>query len=384
MQLDYLSDSAIPSPGANSVNVMKMSQAFAKQGVVVTLYGKLTTACFDTDDFYRVYDVRPNFTIRRFPATKFRGSGRLYNLRLPYTIATARGDLQYCRSLPAAYFNCLLRRPTVFELHEPFDSKGVQLDYMFRQLVRSPHCRFVVISAALRDYLIEHHGVGEQDILVAHDAADPIARPSTVFTDPQGRFSVGYVGSLYPGKGMNRIAQLAERLPDVAFHIVGGTPDQQTHWQRETAGSRNLTFHGFKQQPELPYYLHGFDVLIAPYEAEVYVSEKRGANNLAKWMSPLKLFEYMSAGKPIVTTRLRVIEEVVEDGKTGLLCTAGAIDEYRRAIERLRDRPTERQRIGAQAHELFAARYTWDKRATSVLNFVRSGLPKESSTHLPK
>lgn len=368
MKIHYISDSAIPSASPNSVHVMKMCQAFGQLGHTVTLEAKNTTACFtNIENPHKFYNVEPTFQLFVFPKKAFRGSGLSYNALLPVKVLRSSADLIYTRSILAACIALTLKKKVVFEMHEPFIAKGFRLNRMFRFIAEHKTLKkLVVISDALRQHLLASYKIKAETIFVAHDGADPIPKVQPKVVD--NRFSVGYIGSLYPGKGMEILLPLAQRCQDISFHIVGGLPGQIKEWKTKAVGLNNLLFHGFKTQKELPAYITSFDLLIAPYSDKVTVSEKKRANNLALWMSPLKLFEYMSAGKPIVATDLLVIREILKNGHTALLCKADDLSEWERAVNTIRLNRTIGNELGKNAQAEFELRYTWYRRAENILN----------------
>lgn len=371
MKLIYFSDSAIPSRSPNSIHVMKMCQAFAnsKDNIEVILYGKTTKACFkNIKDIYSYYNVTSNFKLKIIPKFSFYGSGLFYNLVIPFFVIFSRADIFYCRSIIAAFFGVVFKKNVVFEMHEPFLMKGFRLEFMFKTIIESKSLnKLVVISEALKTYTESNYNIDKLKIIVAHDGADPIDFDNANKINFKN-FSVGYVGSLYEGKGMEIIADLSFRMPNVDFHIVGGLPTQIAEWQTKLGKCSNIFFHGFKKQNEIASYLLSFDILIAPYLNEVLVSKKKGANNLALWMSPLKLFEYMSAGKPILTSNLPVIKEILTHNETAFLCDPSVIDDWGDSIEWIKQNPKDSAKISLKAFEKFSSKYTWAKRAEHLIH----------------
>ncbi|MBT1688326.1 glycosyltransferase family 4 protein [Dawidia soli] len=369
MKIIYISDSAIPSSSPNSVHVMKMCQAFARQGHQVTLLAKNTTACrHDVRDIHAFYAVENNFDIKIYPRKAFRGSGMFYNLSLAFKGMTMSADLLYTRSITAAFLLLLYNKRVVFEVHEPFEGKGGRLKRMFRYIIFHPKLqKLVVISDALRQYYKKEFGHKEEDIVVAHDGADPFPAAATPALSGSS-VKVGYVGSLYPGKGMETLVPLAKACPEVQFHVVGGSTAQIQ--QLSARSSSNVIFHGFKSQQELPAYIASFDILIAPYTRTVIVSGKKGANNLALWMSPLKIFEYMSAGKPIITSDLPVIREILQDGVNARMCPPEVLEDWVTAVGELAGNSVLRTTLAARALHDFEEHFTWDKRAEEILKAV--------------
>jgi glycosyltransferase involved in cell wall biosynthesis len=116
-------------------------------------------------------------------------------------------------------------------------------------------------------------------------------------------------------------------------------------------------------------HMRTFDVVLAPYGQKVSV--KSGSFGAERWMSPLKIFEYMSYGKAMVATDLPVIREVLESRKNALLAPAGDLDLWQQALRELADDPALRRELGDRARNDFEARHTWSARARAVLD----GLP---------
>jgi len=370
MRIVYISDSAIPSSSPNSVHVMKMCQALAELGHTVTLEAKNTTACLkDVRDIHAFYAVRNSFKVNIFPRIAFKGSGAFCNASLTWRLPWISADLIYTRSITAAFLLLLYGKAVVFEVHEPYEGKAPRIRNMFRYIINhSRLVKLVVISQALKEYYLSNFRRSEDLILVSHDGADPFPSAEPILKG--GEFKIGYVGSLYSGKGMEILIPLAAACPEVKFHVVGGNKGQIDENKLKAKGINNLVFHGFKSQQELPSYIASFDAVIAPYTSTVIVSEKAGANNLALWMSPLKIFEYMSAGKPIVTSDLPVIREILTDGDTALLCNPSSLEAWERAVTALSKDTALRHKLSKNSLILFTEKYTWKKRAEQILEAI--------------
>jgi glycosyltransferase involved in cell wall biosynthesis len=118
----------------------------------------------------------------------------------------------------------------------------------------------------------------------------------------------------------------------------------------------------------VPHFLRAFDVLIAPYQPVVTL--RGGAGNNADWVCPLKLFEYMAAGKPIVCSDLPILCEVVSHEDTAILCSPTKVEQWAEALRRLRDHKKLADLIAARALEKFTQYYSWDARAAFVLDGI--------------
>lgn len=376
MKILYISHSIIPSRRANSVQVMKMCQAFSINGHQVTMLAR-TISEKEDKDIYRYYGVKPGFKIKTFflPANRFWGLrmwGPSYGLRC-WRFFSSLDDpsvLVYGRSYYGVYAATRKGLYSVYEVHEPPSHK---LHYMLeKEIFKSPYFkRLVTISDALKKKYLKLFPFLEEDkILVAHDGADVPAnenhqsREIVQWPGRQGSLQVGYVGSLHRGKSMELISALASLVEDADFHIVGGTENDLKHWKGKMR-QKNIYFHGFVSHGRLDSYYRKFDIVLAPYLQKV--SPSGGARDSAPWMSPLKIFEYMSFSKPIIASNLPVLKEILKNGENALLCDPEDIESWKVSILKLKESESLRRKLGSRAFEDLQSRHTWVKRARKVL-----------------
>ena len=376
----YLSPSRIPSRQANSIHVMKMCQAFVQEGhqpILVALRG--ADAGPDTQvDLQTHYGVTEQFDIVRF--RRLRGlRGHDYCLRSALYALRGRFDLVYARDLGPAAVCATMSLPTIFETHDVIRKGNFRSSY-FQKLLRGQGLRrIVVISRALKDhYLTSYpHFLNESNVVVAPDGVDlerfaelPTSRQAKIDLglDPD-RFTVGYCGHLYAGRGIELILALAERLPDARFAIVGGN-DEDVADATATAGRRginNATFFGFVPNAHVPRYLAASDVLLMPYQRRVAVTSA-GRGDTTRWMSPMKLFEYMAAGRMIVSSDLPVLREVLNE-RNAVFCDPEDVEAWCAAVERAANDVPWRERLARRAAADVEA-YTWRKRVRRIVASV--------------
>jgi glycosyltransferase involved in cell wall biosynthesis len=363
LKIAYVANSIIPSRTANSIHVMKMCAAFARAGHDVTLLvpGRPERAK-DVGDAFGYYGVRESFRVVALPWGRVTGKAYLFAWRAARAARASGADLCYGRMVHACYFAARAGLPVKFESHAPvtdFDAVGA---WMFRRLLRHPRFRgLVVISDALRRHYEAGYGAPGRAIVVAPDAADEAPVPAAARGGD--RLKVGYVGHLYRGRGIELIVRLAERCPWAEFHVVGGLPEDIEVWRGRCRSVGNLRFHGFCPPSDVRSRIAEFDVVLAPYQRAVTTYGER--HDTSQWMSPLKIFEYMAAAKPMVASDLPVLREVLNDSNA-VLVDPESVDAWAEAIGRLRD-PGLRGRIGSGAHRDFLASHTWEQRARRVL-----------------
>ncbi len=379
MKVLYLSKTDIPSRTANSLHVMKMCQAFAQNRHEVC-FGVLTEQRQDTvqdAEIFQHYAVRDCFAIQYIPVYPDKGKKIRFLLShlfvIPYLLnilRKIRPDVVYGRDIFSCYVAACAGYPVIAESHFPL-WHGKVASFAFTRLIkRKEFKRLVVISEALRKvYLKQFPELSPEQVVVAHDGADPAIATETAhpFSGSPERLQAGYIGHLYPGKGVEVVAAIAPRMPDVDFHIIGGLEEDIQKW-KGVIKEKNVVFHGFIQQENLPDYLHGLDVCLLPNQYTVLAhgaDPGKSTKNISRFTSPLKMFEYMAYGKAIVASDLPVLREVLHE-EIALLVKPDDYSGWVTAISRLGD-STLRDKLGLEAQRLFLEKYSWQKRAAMVL-----------------
>ncbi len=372
MKLSYISGSLIPSDKANAVHVMKMCQAFAKQkDMDVALFGKKGKLKTNPYDYY---DVKGNFRLIRsyFGKTPMlSGFFRVLTLFAKIGLIPVPQTL-YGRDAFGLLILSLSGVPVFFEAHQvPTSSiqKSIWLGLFQRKNLKGT----VVISEALKKVMKEAFPEYKGKYLVAHDGADIISRgqkkiPAKDWPARKNAVQIGYTGSLHKGKGVEIITKVAPLLPEMDFHIIGGGKKAIENWKK-TGVAPNIYFHGQMPHEKIPACLASMDIALAPYQRDIRI--KTGAD-ISKWISPLKLFEYMAARKAIVCSDIPVLREVITQGRNGYLADPDDINAWVEAITQLAKSAPLRNAIGLEGERDIQNIYSWDKRAEKILEFIRT------------
>jgi glycosyltransferase involved in cell wall biosynthesis len=370
LKIIYISSSTIPSRAANSIHVMKMCQAFTKNGheVVLLAPDRQYDIEFGIQDMYSHYGVEACFEIIKLPWFSIKGRGYIYGLIAALKARKLKPDLIYCRNAPGCYFSTMLGMNVIFESHFPVEDTGQLDNWLFKNIIISKHLRkLVVITHALKDHYLEKYPFLVGTILVAPDGADSVqegTKPLELICKEK-KIQIGYVGHLYKGKGVELVAHLAQSCSWAVFHVVGGMERDVEFWRQKTS-SENIFFHGYVPHSDVPRYLYFFDILLLPNQQKVYAHGKVELD-IGKWTSPLKIFEYMASRRAIISSDLPVLKEVLTHEKNALLCTSDNVTEWVNALERLRDDKILRSRLADNAYLDFICNYTWHARAKKLI-----------------
>lgn len=374
INLSYCARSRVPSKDANSVHVMRICQALVKQGAALELIVPRPPVV--SDNPYEYYGVKSSFAITYLRKPNIRFGVYIYSHRVLRWLKKDRNRCIYGRDFITCLFSSLSGFKTIWESHEPIEYMGRQYVFLFRQMLKKNNfIKIVVISSTLKEYYINKFEIEDSRISVLPDCSDIVdfnqVKPIDV-SDKQYVTNVGYIGQLYPGKGMEIISRLVPLCPNVKFHIIGGKEQDLVKWKTILAKYNNVVFYGFIKPSDTAKYGMAMDVLIAPYMEKVQGARAKSfKQDLSKWMSPLKIFEYMSYRKPIIATDLPVLHDVLNEDNS-IMCKPNDMEEWKRAILKLSQDKVYAEKLAKKAYEDFIANYTWDARAAKMIELFNN------------
>jgi hypothetical protein len=383
MRFHYVSPSLLPSRTANSTHVMLQCAGLLQAGADVTLYARRMQP--DATSLPAALAQAYGIDSQRLQLVTFFGRWRRADLvriaamAVPRLWRAPRNEVVLSRNLYAAYALAVLRRrPMIFETHHL--ELGPRKDLQ-RAIMRRPWVTTVVVSQKLAQCLLEHHGEEPHRTLVLHDAAAEGIRPlppaqrraalSVLMAEDLGpwRAACGYFGHLYPGRGIELIEALAGARPQCLFLLYGGN-DAEVAARRVACASPNVRYMGHVPHPVAMRAMTAVDVLLMPYQQSVSIGI--AGHDTARWMSPMKMFEYLAAGVPVISSDLPVLREVLRDGENCLLAPPADIAAWVGALDRLLSEPQLAQGVGARAHQDYRRSHTWKRRAETLIDAAQA------------
>jgi glycosyltransferase involved in cell wall biosynthesis len=378
----YLADIRFPLERANGIQTMETCHALARRGHTVSLAVRPDTHEPPRDPFdYYGLEPATGLIVERTPV-----AGPVRARRIGYlafatgrAIGTGRSDVVMTRDLGVATLLVRVpsgaRPPVVYESHGYAPDVAAALPNLIPAAASAPPSAakigrlarrearvwrqadgYVTITAGLAGELKRRFG--ERPLVaVIPDGARP-ANPTAYRPTPGQPVVVGYAGHLYAWKGVDVLLQALFRVPGARGLIIGGHEQEPDLGRlRALAGSLNIddrvTFTGLVPPRSVPELLARADILALPNPASAIST---------LYTSPLKLFEYLAAGRPIVASDLPSMREVLRNDVNGLLVTPGDPDALASALRRLIGDPALRERLARAASDS-AAEYTWDRRA---------------------
>lgn len=382
MKLVYISPSTVPSRAANSVHVVMQCAALIDKASDVVLFVRRAIPKYEDlpDTILTAYGV----DLRKARIVSFYSRFQLAtNLRIAVhalwdLMRRKWPDALISRNLYASFLiGFVMRRPVLFETH--------QLEIGFRKLLQRgtmscPWVTTIVVSNKLKYYLEQHHGIGPARTLVLHDAApdgiEPIPRSARrdklIQTLPgiEGHWEsiCGYFGHLYPGRGVEVIEEMAKARPHVLFLLFGGNEDDVLI-KKKSNRLTNLIYIGHVPHQVAQQAMRSVDVLLMPYQENVSIGV--AGHDTARWMSPMKMFEYMASGVPIISSNLPVLREILIDGVNALLVSPNNVTAWNKALDRLLTDKDFANSLSACAHHDYSTQHTWSHRARCLLDAAK-------------
>lgn len=383
MRVVYITHGDVPSRWAHSFQTMKMAEAMASQVVSLEVLtaGTLLRSPIHDVALRGWYGLRSDLHVTRLPVywrlrDPFfsRVSHPRFDRAAAWYARLRSPDLVYTRSLGAGLRCVAMGLPTVIEVHgHPKDPAQQPAFESLAGIAERPALRGVV---TVTDYLRNQYaglGIPEAKLRVWSDAVDPSAfrelppreQARQRYGLPLDRPLALYCGHFYEEKGAPCLVDAAALAPEVTFCLVGGTPRDTAALRQRAQGRRNVRFEGFVPNRLVPEYLAAADVLLLPNSARF---------DHARAASPLKLFEYMAAGRPIVATDIPALAEWLRHDENAWVVepdSPRALAEGVRAL--LRDRARAERILERARRDVESC--TWERRAREILEQFSSRTP---------
>lgn len=368
----YIANIRLPTEKAHGLQIMKTCEALAKSGVKTELLVP-TRNDISNQEIFNFYNIQSTFKVTKIPVSHNNINSKVgfllhsFIFSFKSVLYTRRNNIQtiYSRDKLPLFFSFLIGIPCYFEAH----MGGWGIFSIILKKINGIIC----ITNGLKDFYILQ-GVNSKKITVASDAVD-----LSLFTNlpnkedcrkelglPVDKKIIMYVGSfgLYKWKGLDIFLESAKLFDQsFLFIAIGGTKDE-IKTITSVGISSNVRLVERVNNSNIPKYLKSADVLVIPNRSGDIISEK--------YTSPMKLFEYMASGVPIVASDLPSIREIINDSN-GILVGPDNAELLSQGIN-LALLPSNTR--AQKALEDVKSKYSWGKRAEIIKDFIVSSYEK--------
>lgn len=377
MRLLYIANSRIPTEKAHGRQIVKTIEALALAGIEIKLLLPRRKNNI-TKDLWDFYGVKPIFKVfyapdlllwleKIYPRAYFILQRFFFGIYAFFYAVLAKTDCVYSREITFCFFLSFFKKNVIFEDHEPKKS----FLFLYKMFLRKIEKK-VIVAANLKN-LYEKFVVKKKSYIVAPNGVDlDEFKSATVDKNIwQKEFNLSpsdkivlYTGHFYKWKGVNTLINSAKYFdPQIKIVMFGGLPEDKAEIKKMISDFKlkNIYLHNFLEHKELIKFIKSADILVLPNTAE----EERSA----KYTTPIKLFESLAAGVPLVSSNLESFKNYLIDGENAILFRADDAKDLAEKINYLITNPQIAEKISTQAL-IDAKKYSWARRAEKILEFI--------------
>lgn len=376
LKMYYIANARMPTERAHGIQLAKMCEAFIEEGIDLELVAPgRRTSTQTVQDFY---GLRVGIPVKKLPVIDWYSFGRwgfiigscsfILSYFFYFLWKRIRGErgIIYTTDIDQFSFFLIpfLGMPYVVEMH---DAKKKNFRFSF---FLSRACGIVAINSIIKQALCEVFGLDMKRIVVHPNGIDRESfrafptkfEARSTLGLPQESVIALYVGKFYAWKGMEVLCDAAALSQDILFFLVGGTIQEfETTTGRRDVPS-NIIAVGQRDFKEIPKWLAAADVT-------VLLGTKQNDYSFLH-TSPMKLFEYMAAGKPIIASNTPANREIISEQEAYFYEPDNASD-LAAKIQYVSRNPEEARIKTIQAADKVMC-FSWQRRTEEILEFIYS------------
>jgi len=364
----------MPTEKAHGLQIAKTIESIEKFGHSVTLLVPSRKNHIKTD-LSNFYNLETNMRVVRVPDAvrplQYISEWLYFPIQRLWFVACAftyglwwRGPI-YSRDLTASFLLSLVGKNVAYEDHQPKQ----RFVWLYRMMLNAIPKKVVVARNLVERY--QELEVDTKNVVVAPNGVDisefdGVPRDASLwskkFQIKEGSPVALYVGHFYKWKGVYTLLDAAKNI-QANVVLIGGTKEDYeavSQYAKEEEIS-NVYLHPFVPHREIIPYIKSADVLVLPNTAHEERSQK--------YTTPVKLFEYMASGVPIVASNVPSFTHYLENNKNAFLCEPDNAGELAKAVNQIVQSPAHAKALAQSARES-VSRYTWDNRARAIADFI--------------
>ncbi len=380
MTIIYALPEPLPDPRARFIQIINTCYALANTGIEVMLITGIKKR-YSIEEIFKFYNIKkhPNLKIIRLPILRrenskyFRFSWHgvfyfsLLSLLFFRKLLAENKTVLFIRHLKLADFLLRFRKilciPVIFEVHEIFyfnvlkgrkREKTMEIEYRVYNKADS----MISISESINKHLIQMQILQK----IIHIIPDGVKKDWLDIDKNPSASYICYTGSLYLWKGIDTLISAMKFLPDEKLLIVGGGGRlvKLKKIAKDEGVASRIEFIGAVPHSSIPDYLSQAKVAVLP----------NISHGPSQFSSPLKLFEYMACGIPIVASDIPVFREILTDGRNAILFEPDNPESLANSIKRIVDTPELAAKLVSNAKKE-AGSYTYERRAEKILDVIK-------------
>ncbi|MDC1169973.1 glycosyltransferase [Candidatus Pelagibacter sp.] len=349
----YIAEINIPSKSAYSIHVMKMCEAFAKLKYDVNLY------IINHQNYKKIninYNINNKFRIHSIfnKAIQLNLFYRIiFSLKILFKYRKTR-MLFVSRSIIFSLLASITHVNVILELHHEISGFSKIIYFIFKKLNLIKNLKYIFLNKNLNKI----YKISKKNFLILDDAVN--INNFKVKKSMKYKKTCVYIGSFFEGKGVEQLFRLAKINKDINFHIYG-----EKKFLNEKIKTNNIKIFDHITYNKVPKILSKYEIALMPYQKKV---KGRSSINLERYMSPLKMFDYLAAKMIILASDLKVYKHILKDHFNCILIKVNDDKTWSNTINKLIENKIDKSKLKKNAYKT-AINNTWEKRCIKIINF---------------
>jgi glycosyltransferase involved in cell wall biosynthesis len=371
-KLFYVAEINLPSFRAYTIHVLKIVDAFTntlKTQLIIPFSSKTYHYKKIKNDF--LLTSKKKFQIinifdKVFVSTMI--NRVCFGFKSALYLKTKANAIIITRSITTSLFLIFFKKKHILEIHQKF-TRLSHFFFIFLNIIESKYIiNIIFITRAIQNeyknkninFLVLPDGVNLKNFKYKIKIKKHIK-------------NIYYIGSFYKGRGIEIIFKLAKFFANKNFFLYG---HRDEYIPNNIKNIKNIKIYKFIKYNEVPRVAENADLFLMPYSLkEVKMNSEGKISNIAKYTSPIKMFEYLASGTPIVASNLPVLKEILIHNKNSLIVRNNSINNWVKSINLIDRNLSLRKLISQRAYET-AKIHTWEKRAKRILDSIKVGIYK--------
>ena len=367
MKICYLANTGMPSRNASAIQIVKMCEAFSELNNNVTLITTNTSS----DNIFNFYNIKKKFKLKRLKSfKKFPLGIKFYLFSILSIIESGKlkPDIYITRNFFTCFLLILLKKKTIIELHHGLKSESRIVRFIvknFNFLNSKYIVKLIAITNYAKNHYVNKYSIKSNKIIILPSGSS--IKENYQYKINKKKFNIGYFGSLYKSRGLDLIIKLASIDSKNDYYVYGNKKKVKLSFSKKI--EKNLYLNDYVPYKKISKILLNMDLLLMPYTSSITVAGDVG--DITKYTSPLKLFDYLCVGRPIICSNFNVLKEIIANNKNAIFVknykNAFA---WRKEITKLINN-REKMKIISKNNYKLSKKYSHNTRALKILDVAK-------------
>jgi len=331
----------------------------------------LITTNASSSNIFNFYKIKTKFKFKKMKYFKKFPLGIKFYLFSILSIIESikfKPDIYITRNFFTCFLLILLKKKTILELHHDLDTESRIVRFIVKNynFFNSKHLvKLIAITNYVKYVYISKYSTKSNKIIVLPSGSS--IKENYKYKINKKKINIGYFGSLYKSRGIDLIIKLASIDPENDYYIYGNKKQLKIPISKKT--EKNLYLNEYVPYKKISKILLDMDLLLMPYTSSITVAGDVG--DITKYTSPLKLFDYLSVGRPIICSNFNVLKEIITENKNAIFVkNYQNVFAWKKEITKLINKP-EKMKIISKNNYKLSKKYSHSARALKILDIIK-------------